>query len=77
MDNTFDKYKAVSKKVISLLIEEKCSSLHDIKIIYNIIMGFPYCIDCEGHYVYKGNLYNDIGELPNDALEQLCLYHLL
>lgn len=34
-------------------------------------MGFPYCIDCEGHYIYKGEFYNSMEELPQEALGQL------
>ncbi len=70
-EKQFNKYKNVSDKVIDLSIAENCSSLYDIKIIYNIIMGFPYCIDTEGHYIYKGNYYNSLEELPLDALIQL------
>lgn len=70
-ETKFNKYKYISDKVIDLLIAENHSSLHDIKVIYNIIMGFPYCIDTEGHYIYKGNYYNSLEELPLDALIQL------
>lgn len=71
LKSKFDKYKKVSSKVIDLLISENCSSLYDIKIIYNIIMGFPYCVDGSGHYIYKGRYYNSIKELPMEALKQL------
>lgn len=69
--NEYIKIKKTSNKVIDLLIKEKCSSLCDINIIYNILMGFPYCIDCDGHYIYKGEFYNSVEELPQEALEQL------
>lgn len=73
--NEFEKYKTVSNKVLDLLIEEKLSSIKDIKIIYNIIMGFPYCLDQEGHFTYKGKFYNSMDDLPLDALNDL-LYRL-
>lgn len=69
--NNYIKIKKTSDKVIELLIKEKHSSLRDIGIIYNILMGFPYCIDCEGHYIYKGEFYNSMEELPQEAIEQL------
>ncbi len=73
--NEFEKYKTLSDKVLDLFIEEKHSSLKDIKIIYNIIMGFPFCLDQEGHYTYEGKFYNSIEELPDDAKEQLIHIH--
>ncbi len=69
--NEFEKYKTLSDKVLDLFIEEKHSSLKDIKIIYNIIMGFPFCLDQEGHYTYDGKFYNSIEELPNVAKENI------
>lgn len=70
-ETEFNKYKHISDKVIDLLIAENCSSLYDIKIIFNIIMGFPYCIDTEEHYTYKGIYYNSLEELLHDVLMQL------
>lgn len=67
----YNKIKEISHKVIDLLVKEKYSSLHDIKIIYNILMGFPYCIDCDGHYIYKGQFYNSMDELPLEGLIDL------
>lgn len=72
--NEFNQYKELSDKVLDLLIEEKHSSLKDIKIIYNIIMGFPYCLDQEGQYVYESKFYNSIKELPEEALKDLISY---
>lgn len=46
--NEFESYKVIANKILDLLIKEKHSSLKDIKIIYNIIMRFPYCLDQEG-----------------------------
>ena len=67
----FENYKAISDKVLDLLIAEKCSSLKDIKIIYNIIMGFPYCLDQEGHYTYQGKFYQSPEELPDEAKHEI------
>ena len=33
-------------------------------------MGFPYCVHCEGHYIYKGDFYESIENLPLEALNQ-------
>ena len=30
-------------------------------------MGFPYCLDEDGHYVYEGKFYNSMKELPDEA----------
>lgn len=67
----FEKYKSIADKIIDLLIKEKHSSLKDIKILYNIIMGFPYCISQEGQYTYQGEFYNSLDELPDDAKEEI------
>lgn len=71
--NEFEYYKTLSNKVLDLLIEEKHSSLKDIKIIYNIIMGFPYCLDSKGQYTYEGKFYNSIDDLPKQALVDILL----
>lgn len=76
--NEFNHYKKLADKIIKLLIKKKRSSLKDIKIIYNIIMGFPYCLSEDGQYTYNGEFYNSMEELPNDAkkdiLYQTCKY---
>lgn len=73
----FNEYKKVSDEVIRLLSNEKCSSIYDITVIYNIIMKFPYCVDAEGHYTYNGEFYNSLSDLPKEAIEQLSyrLHH--
>lgn len=73
--NDFENYKTISDKVLDLLIAEKHSSLKDIKIIYNIIMGFPYCLDQEGQYTYHGEYYNSLEELPNEAKDEIIRVH--
>lgn len=69
--NEFNQYKALSDKVLNLLIQEKYSSLKDIKIIYNIIMGFAFCLDQDGQYTYHGEFYNSLDELPDEAKEDI------
>lgn len=70
-NNEFKQYKTIANSVLDLLIVQKCSSLRDIKIIYNIIMGFPYCLDEEGHYVYNGKFYDLMDDLPLEALKDI------
>lgn len=72
----FNNYKTISDKVLDLLIAEKHSSLKDIKIIYNIIMGFPYCLDQEGQYTYQGKFYNSLENLPDEAKDEIIHAHL-
>lgn len=67
----FNNHKLVAEKVTKLLIAEKCSSLYDIAIIYNIIRGFPYCLDTEGHYTYQGEYYSCLEALPIEAYNKL------
>ena len=69
--HSFDEYKHVSNEVLKVLIKNNCSALNDIKIIYNILMGFPHCINSEGNFVYCGEFYNSMEDLPADALEQI------
>ena len=70
MKHSFDYYKATAREVLSLLIKKKCSSMHDIDIIYNLLMRFPYCIDGE-HYIYDWEIYDNMESLPFDALMQI------
>lgn len=72
----FENYKAISNKVLDLLITEKYSSLKDIKIIYNIIMGFPYCLDKKGQYTYQGKFYQSLKDLTDEAKIELIHAHL-
>lgn len=69
--NDFNKYKKIAAKIINLLIAEQHSSLYDIKILYHILVGNPYCLDTEGHYTYQGKYYDSLKELPRDVIEQL------
>lgn len=73
--NEFEKYKLLADKVLGLLIEENHSSLRDIKIIYNIIMGFPCCLDREGQYTYEGKFYSSMEELPDEAKQEIIHVH--
>ncbi len=70
--NEFQYYKKLSSKIIDFLIREKHSSLKDIKIIYNIIMGFAYCLSEDGQYTYHSEFYNSFKELPDDAKEEIA-----
>ena len=67
----FKKYHEVANKVIDVLCGNKLSSIYDIEVIYNIIRGYPYCLDTEGHYTYNQKYYNSINELPLSALEEI------
>jgi len=69
--NQFNNYKLIAEKVIKLLIAEKCSSSYDICVIYNIVRGFPYCLDTEEHYTYQGEYYSCLEDLPIEALQQI------
>ena len=74
----FKNYQTIADKIIDLLIKENHSSIRDIKIIYNIIMGFTYCLDQEGHYTYHSRFYNSISELPDEAKKDIiCQAHQL
>lgn len=66
----FIKYKEIAEKIKTLLISEEHSSLYDIGVLYHILMEFPYCLDPEGHYVYKGDFYDSLNKLPIEALQQ-------
>ena len=67
----FEKYKNVYDNILSLLKVQGYSSIHDIHIILKIFSVFPYCLDQEGHYSYKGKFYNSMNDLPLDALKDL------
>lgn len=70
INNEFKSYKTLANKVLDLLIEEKHSSLKDIKIIYNILMGFPYCLNREGQCIYHGEFFNSFEDLPHEAKDE-------
>jgi hypothetical protein len=67
----FENYRQLSKDIVSVLCDNNKSSIYDIKIIYNILMGFPFCLDQEGHYIYHGEYYNSAYDLPQQAKEEL------
>jgi len=68
---SFKNYKNTANQVLDVLCENEKSSLHDISIIYNMIMGFPYCINEQGQYIYHGELYENMESLPIEALQQI------
>lgn len=67
----FDNYKNVCDNVLSLIKEQGYVSIHDIHIILKIISGYPYCLDQEGHFSYKGKFYNSMENLPLEALKDI------
>lgn len=67
----FNNYKNVCDNVLSLLKEHGYTAIHDIHIILKIISGYPYCLDREGHFSYKGKFYNSMEDLPLEALKEL------
>ena len=67
----FEKYKKACNNVLSLLKEQGYTSIYDIHVIMKIISGYPYCLDQEGHFSYKGKFYNTMEELPLDAVKDL------
>lgn len=66
----YNKYKSVSNKVVDLLINENCSSLKDINIIHNILMGHPYMLDTG--YLYHGEYYGNLMDIPKEGLEEFA-----
>ena len=69
MNHTFDYYKTVADSVSNILLENDCTKIIDAQIIYNIIMGYPYCID-GSHFIYKGKMYNNLFSMPFDGIQQ-------
>lgn len=69
MNHTFDYYKTVANDVYSILFDNDCTTIIDIQIIYNIIMGYPYCIDGT-HFIYNGKLYDDLFSMPIEGIQQ-------
>jgi len=69
--NEFNKYKNICDIFILFLSEQGYSSIYDFHTILKIISGFPYCLDCDGHYSYKGKFYNSMQDLPLEALHDL------
>lgn len=65
--NTFNnKYKEVARQVSKVLSNNNCNSLKDIKIIFDMFLGFPCLIDGQ-HYMYYDKLYDSIESLPISA----------
>ena len=70
MNKDYNYYKKCAEKAADCLSEYQCVILKDLKVVYNLLMGFPYCLDGE-QYIYNGNLYNSMANLPKQALEEL------
>lgn len=71
----FDNYKNICNQFLLSLKAKNICSYNDIFTICKIISGYPYCLDQEGHFTYKGKFYNSMDDLPLDALNDL-LYRL-
>ena len=71
MKYDFDTYKNIAHKAVDVLIENNCASLTDIKIIFSILIGFPMCLDEEGHYTYCGEFYESLEKMPVEAIQAL------
>lgn len=70
INKDYNYYKKCATEVVNCLSQYGCTTLKDIKVIYNLLMGFAYCLDGQ-KYIYKGKLYNSIEELPKSAHEEL------
>lgn len=66
--NEFEKYKQVSNQIIKILVRNETSSMHDIDIIYIILMGFPFLSD--NGYIFKGEFYESPFDVPKEAMEE-------
>lgn len=74
MKHSFENYKNIANQVLDILVKNNCSSMHDIDIIYNLLMRFPYCVDGK-KYIYDWNIYDNMESLPVDALKQIMEYY--
>ena len=70
INKDYNYYRKCATEVLDCLAQHSCTTLKDIKVIYNLLMGFAYCLDGQ-KYIYKGKLYNSIEELPKSAHEEL------
>ena len=66
--NEFKKYKEVANQIIKILVKNETSSMYDIDIIYNILMGFPFLPD--SGYIFKGEFYESPFDVPKEAMEE-------
>lgn len=64
----FEKYKQVSNQIIKFLVKNETSSMYDIDIIYNILMGFPFLPD--NGYIFKGEFYESPFDVPKEAMNE-------
>lgn len=69
INHTDKQLSQIYNEISDILLKNHCSG-HEIKAVFNMFLRVPYCIDGK-RYVYGTNFYDDIGELPKEALEQL------
>ena len=63
-------YFNVSQKVLNVLKDNDCTSLQDFYIICSILRGRPVHYDA-GSYIYQGQVYDSIENLPIEAHKRL------
>lgn len=64
-------YKNICNEFLLSLKSNNLCSHNDVFTICKIISGYPYCLDQEGHFSYKGKFYDSMKDLPSDALNDL------
>lgn len=64
-----EKFIQIYEEISDIFLKNHCNG-REIKAIFNMFLCIPYCIDGK-RYVYGTNFYDDISELPKEALEQL------
>lgn len=61
-------YKKVCSEIINVLAKNKCSSILDIKIIYNLLLGLPFIL--QHGALYQGEYYEKLSDIPEEAKNQ-------
>lgn len=69
ISHTDEQLLQIFHEITDIFYKFHCNG-NEIKVIFNMFLQVPYCIDGK-RYVYGTNFYDDISELPEDALEQL------
>lgn len=63
-------YFTIANKVLDILKSNDCVSLFDFYTIGYILRGYPVHYN-EGKYLYQGQLYKSLEDLPIDAHKRL------
>lgn len=63
-------YFDVANKVLTVLKNNDCTSLQDFYIINSILRGYPVYYDA-GSYLYQGQVYDSLEDLPIEAHKKL------